>query len=221
MIRQREWLRSYPGMLAAAASLFMSLLAGCTTSAVDVSYAPKNPVDQTQSAPGNLTLGHFSDRRDKDPFRVGEIVGKYHYPKTILETTEPVTKVVRKVIERTAQRRGLLNDRGGDADYQLSGEIIRLYAITSEDTEAHAVISLRLTRRGGSEEIYHQRHRVYVNNPSGVRQANKLADLLEEMLNQVVTDALDAKPFRDRLSDPEDVAALDPSSESAYFLGNS
>lgn len=217
MTLQREWFRSYPGMFAAAACLLMSLLAGCSTSSVDVSYAPKDPVDQTQSAPGNLTLGHFSDRRGKDPFWVGEIVGKYHYPKTILETTEPVTKVVRDVIERTAKRRGLLNDRGGDADYQLSGEIIRLHAITSEDTEAHAVISLRLTKRCGSEEVYRQQHRLDINNASGVRQADKLADLLEELLNQVVTDALDAQPFRDRLSDPEELAALDPSAGRSYF----
>ncbi|MGI9499606.1 MAG: hypothetical protein ACR2P3_06185 [Geminicoccaceae bacterium] len=186
-------------------SMVIVQLAGCSTSQVDLAYDQSGRIEPVGPETGKMTLGHFSDRRGVDPNWVGEIVGKYYYPKTVLETREPVTLAVRRVIEQGAEIRGMLSTRGADAIYQLSGEVIRLDGMISRGTEAHAVINIRLTKRDGSKEVYREQHRIDLNEVRTGQSANVLEGLLEDALNQAIVEALDSPAFRDQLKAENDI----------------
>lgn len=147
----------------------------------------------------NLVIGHFSDRRGEGPKWIGEDLGKLYFPMTVLKSLQPVDLVVRDVVKKNAEIRGLLSERGADADYQLSGEITRLYAKKSGSTEAHVLINIRLTRQEGSKEVYQKQHNVDIVQAYSARRADQVVDLLEDALNQAVAEALDAQSFRDQL----------------------
>ena len=175
------------------------MLMSCMSEEVDLKFISTYGPDHALPIDSQLSLGHFSDHRDKGPFWIGEILGQYRYPKTVLWTDEPVSRIVHNLVKVNADNRGLLSARSADAAYQLSGEIIRLDSIVADKAEARAFINVRLTTSDGSKQVYQKLHRAYLIDTPDEPKRHTATELLKDALNQAVSEALDAEDLREWL----------------------
>ena len=180
-------------------SALVVMLTSCMSEEVDLNFVPTYGADQALPIDSQLSLGHFSDHRDKGPFWIGEILGQYRYPKTVLSTEEPVTRIVHNLVKENADNRGLLSARAANAAYQLSGEIIRLESIVADKAEARAFINVRLTTSDGSKQVYQKLHRAYLVDTPDEPKRHTATELFKDALNQAVSEALDAEALREWL----------------------
>lgn len=175
------------------------LLTSCMSEEVDLNFIPTYGANEPLPIDSQVSLGHFSDRRDKGPYWIGEILGQYRYPKTTLSTKKPVALIVQSVVKENAENRGLLSTRPANAAFQLSGEIIRLESIVAEKAEARVYINIRLTTLDGSQQVYQKLHRAYLVDIPDEPKRHTATELLKDALNQAVSEALDAEALREWL----------------------
>ncbi len=183
-------------------------LAGCSVTEVRPAYKPKQAVERVEQGTAKLTIGSFADRRGTEPDWVGEIQGKYIYPKAVLETRDPVSKIVRDMVVRGAKARLMLAEDIGSAGYEVDPEVYQLYgqvkklsgsAKGAADAEVRAHLVTRLVNVSDNDEIYTATHRVDLFNVDVDGNPAVLGDFVEEALNEVVQKSLDDPNLRKAL----------------------
>jgi hypothetical protein len=179
--------------------IIIAVLAGCTSTKIALDYKPSNLVADVEPEDGKVRLGQFADRRGKAPRWLGEIKKEYYYPKETLEADRPVTLIVRDMIKEGAEERGLLSVRNAETMYQLYGQILELGASVSERTDVSAHLMIRLLNLEDNKEVHHAVHRVELGDHRLELDTDKLADLLEDALNQAVAASLDDPALRETL----------------------
>ena len=180
------------GMFAALAGL----LSACSTSAVDIGYAPDVPVPLLDEQAATFEVGQFTDRRQKPPNWVGEIRGAYHYPKTILAADRTVAELVREIVEQGAYDRGMIDEDRGPSRYQFYGQIIRADGIETEDSVVHVHLVSRLIDLETNRQLHVNEHKIDRVAPLDITAGYYLNRLIEEALNDVVAASLDDPVLR-------------------------
>jgi len=187
----------------------LGFLAGCSVTEINPAYKPKETVESVEQSTVKLTIGNFADTRGTEPDWLGEISGKFVYPKSVLETRDPVSKIVRDMVVRGAEARLMLaEDAGGSEGYEAPGEVYQLYGQVKKlsgsakdvaDAEVHAHLVTRLINVADNDEIYTGTHSVYRSNLDIDGSPARLGNFVEEALNEVVQKTLDDPDLRKAL----------------------
>ena len=172
---------------------------GCSTSQVDIGYSPGSPASSINDEAATFGLGQFADQRGQEPHWIGEVRGKYHYPKSIIETNRPVAQVVREIIKKGAEDRDMLRSGDGSRRYQLYGQVLRLDGIETEATVVRAHLVSRLIDLENNRQIHAADHKAERVVPLDTGNSADLESLIEEALNEVVAASLDDPKLREAL----------------------
>jgi len=176
-------------------------LSGCTTTDVVIPYQGPGSISLVEDDAAKLEIGTFSDRRGQEPNWLGEVRGKYYYPKTILVSPEPVWRVVRDLIQEGADERGMLAGRGDPPVYQLYGEVVQLDGRLPDGEGTTAHLTIRLFDLETREDVFETEHRVHLDELPRLGSAGILGRSIKDALNQAVTEALDDPTLRAVLDD--------------------
>ena len=177
-------------------SISISSLGGCSTTQVDIGYRSSDLVAPVADEAVTFKLGQFVDRRGEAPDWLGEVRGKYYFPKETLKADRPVSWIVRDVFEKGAKDRGMLGETNVSTPYELYGHVEKLDGSVSDSTIAHAHLMVRLFNRDGSDDIFSASHHIDIVDPKIYGSAIDLGSFLEEALNQAVVETLDDPDFR-------------------------
>ena len=144
-------------------------------------------------------VGQFVDRRNHAPDWLGELRGKYYFPREDVHTSQPVSLVVRDLVRQGAEDREMLVEANVPAPYELYGQVTRLDGKVTDATEAHAHIVFRLFNHDSNDEVYTSNQRIDLNDARLYGSGTDLGDFVEDALNQAVAKALDDEAFREAL----------------------
>lgn len=196
-------------LLAITGTVALLVLTGCSVTEVNPAYKPKEAVERVRQDTAKLTIGSFADRRGTEPEWLGEIRGKYIYPKAVLETRDPVSTIVRDMVIRGAKARLMLaEDVDGSHGYENGAEVYQLYGQVTKlsgsaqdkaDAEVRAHLVTRLINVADNDEVYTATHRVDFPNVDIHGSPVLLGNFVEEALNEVVQKLLDDPEFRKAL----------------------
>lgn len=144
-------------MIRVALALFALLLAGCSTTQVQLPYAPTAAVSPV-GAP-SAGIAEVVDQRGEGADWLGAIRGGYGNPVKTLRTDRPVRDVVHQALRDALAARGLLAPAGSQR-YDLRLIVHRLSTSRLVRLEADADFELQVLERGSGRAVYTDRVRV-------------------------------------------------------------
>jgi len=168
-----------------------SLLSSCFSINAEVGYDPEKAVEPISAEAAPVSIGQFTDRRGTNKDWIGEVRGRYYFPRSVLTTNRPVTEVVRNVVVDGANERGMLAELNDPPRYQIYGSIVRLEGLETAPSDAHAHLIIRLFDLAESRDVHVGNYRADVSINAGSVGGNILDDVIEDALNRVVSESLD------------------------------
>lgn len=168
----------------------LSILFGCSTTAVTLRYEATTPVKIEPDAKPVATVGTIKDvRKDEDPYWFGAIRGGFGNPVKKLVGDMPMNETVARSLSDALKERRLLSS-GDGAVVRIEGTIQDLDCNYYWNRDAHAQLQLNLVDAKSNVLLYSQSQRTD-NSETGVGagifgDANHLAEFMQKTLNQTI-----------------------------------
>lgn len=144
---------------AALAAVGMLALAGCSTTAVEMKYAPSAASPAPGAARPIVYVAEIKDQRPHAPNYLGSVLNGFGSPMKTLETTVPVNQVVGDAFSDALRARGLLAPSAG-GPYGLAVTILKLDCSQYVRREAHVDFTVALSDRASGRELYRDSFKV-------------------------------------------------------------
>ena len=171
-------------------------LTGCSTINVNIDYERGELVEPIEPKAAKIKIGQFSDRRPHKPNWLGEVRSQYHFPKSIVATRQPVSTIVRDIILKAAEDRGMIGTRSEPPIYQLYGQIMKLDGMATDPAIIHAHLVIRLFDLENSRDVYVADHEITQADRTKPDSALRLGNYVEDALNDAVAASLDDPDLR-------------------------
>jgi uncharacterized lipoprotein YajG len=185
----RNRLNTYLGLLC------LSLLGGCSTHSVELTYKPTMTIVPISSSTP-VSVGSFVDNRGESTTWFGAIRGGYGSPIKVLEATSSVSTLVQSAFSQGLQDRGLQVSSSGHR--QIAGVIKKLDCDQFERREATIEIEVSIIETATGNRLFNQTFTAHHVEGSIIAldagifgSVEKLRALAEKTLSEVVDKALD------------------------------
>jgi uncharacterized lipoprotein YajG len=132
--------------------LSLVLTSACSTTPVDVTYAPNSSIVSATKAAPVVAIGSVSDGRKNDANWLGAIRGGFGNPIKVLETKGPVSDVVKKALVDGLASAHLLTVN--DAKYALNVDVMRFDCNQYARREAHIILAVSLVNKASQQVVY-------------------------------------------------------------------
>jgi uncharacterized lipoprotein YajG len=193
-------------LLRIAASTLMLALGACGTTQVPMTYSPTVAIERSAAARGAVAVSDRVDnqrgRGREDPNWIGAIRGGYGNPVKVLNSPEPLDRVVGRAFTDALAARGLGTAAAAQPRYVLTITIHELYANQLARREAMADFTAIL-RDASGREVW--RDREMVHNVDGnlfttgtgvLASTDELSQITIRTMNQAIDRLLDKPGFR-------------------------
>jgi hypothetical protein len=154
---------------------------------------------------GPVVVGTFVDERGEPANWLGAIRGGFGNPLKVLETPEPVARMVQSSFEEAVRARSR-GTKGAQA-YELRGTVKRLDCSQYVRREAHGVVEIVVVDSGTKKEKFRQTYTADVvegsllNLQTGVfASVDELKSVAQKALHELIDKALDDAAFRDAIA---------------------
>lgn len=168
----------------------LSILFGCSTTAVTLRYEPTTPVKIEPDAKPVAAIGTITDiRKEDDPRWFGAIRGGFGNPLKRLVGDRPMNETVARSLSDALKERQLLAS-GDGVVVRVEGTIQKLECNYYWNRDAHAQLLLNLVDAKSNVLLYSQSQRTD-NSETGAGagifgDVNHLAEFMQKTLNQTI-----------------------------------
>lgn len=187
------------------AVLGLLALAGCGTTPVVMSYQQSSTMNKFPASAGRVAVEGFIDQRGEPPKWLGAIRGGFGNPLKVLETEEPVAKIVQAAFAEGVRARTGAGHSA--AQYEIRGTIRKLDCSQYVRREAHGIIEVVVIDAATKKERFRRSYASDVVDGSMVNLAtgvfasvDDLRRVAQQALQQIVDKALDDPSFRDAIT---------------------